>query len=135
LFITGPEKEFYSFHGRCFESKQGKYTYKVCAYKEATQEEGYSKTRLGEWDKFENSYQFMSYTNGEKCWNGPDRSLKVKLRCGLKNELMDVDEPSRCEYAAILSTPARCLEDKLKELQQKLEKLMNQDKPQNHDEL
>jgi hypothetical protein len=27
------------------------------------------------------------------------------------------------------------LEDKLKELQQKLEKLMNQDKPQNHDEL
>ncbi|CAH8279863.1 unnamed protein product [Arabidopsis lyrata] len=131
----GLEKEFYSFHGRCFESKQGKYTYKVCAYKEATQEEGYSKTRLGEWDKFENSYQFMSYTNGDKCWNGPDRSLKVKLRCGLKNELMDVDEPSRCEYAAILSTPARCLEDKLKELQQKLEKLMNQDKPQNHDEL
>ncbi|KAG7538149.1 Glucosidase II beta subunit N-terminal [Arabidopsis suecica] len=131
----GPEKEFYSFHGRCFDSKQGKYTYKVCAYKEATQEEGYSKTRLGEWDKFENSYQFMSYTNGDKCWNGPDRSLKVKLRCGLKNELMDVDEPSRCEYAAILSTPARCLEDKLKELQQKLEKLMNQDKPQNHDEL
>ncbi|KAL0886911.1 hypothetical protein Bca101_010894 [Brassica carinata] len=131
----GPEKEFYSFHGRCFESKQGKYTYKVCAYKEATQEEGYSKTRLGGWEKFENSYQFMTYTNGDKCWNGPDRSLKIKLRCGLKNELMDVDEPSRCEYAAILSTPARCLEDKLKELQEKLEKLMNQDQTQKHDEL
>ncbi|ESQ42795.1 hypothetical protein EUTSA_v10012928mg [Eutrema salsugineum] len=131
----GPEKEFYSFHGRCFENKQGKYTYKVCAYKEATQEEGYSKTRLGEWEKFENSYQFMTYTNGDKCWNGPDRTLKIKLRCGLKNELMDVDEPSRCEYAAVLSTPARCLEDKLRELQQKLEKMMNQDQPQNHDEL
>ncbi|CAA7062586.1 unnamed protein product [Microthlaspi erraticum] len=131
----GPEKEFYSFHGHCFESKQGKYTYKVCAYKEATQEEGYSKTRLGEWEKFENSHQFMTYTNGDKCWNGPDRSLKIKLRCGLKNELMDVDEPSRCEYAAVLSTPARCLEDKLKELQEKLEKLMNQDQPQKHDEL
>ena len=24
FLITGPEKEFYSFHGRCFESKQGK---------------------------------------------------------------------------------------------------------------
>ncbi|KAH0906603.1 hypothetical protein HID58_038430 [Brassica napus] len=131
----GPEKEFYSFHGRCFESKQGKYTYKVCAYKEATQEEGYSKTQLGGWEKFENSYQFMTYTNGDKCWNGPDRSLKIKLRCGLKNELMDVDEPSRCEYAAVLSTPARCLEDKLKELQEKLEKMMNQDQPQKHDEL
>ncbi|KAF8099867.1 hypothetical protein N665_0236s0028 [Sinapis alba] len=131
----GPEKEFYSFHGRCFESKQGKYTYKVCGYKEATQEEGYSKTRLGEWEKFENSYQFMTYTNGDKCWNGPDRSLKIKLRCGLKNELMDVDEPSRCEYAAVLSTPARCLEDKLKELEQKLEKMMSQDQPHSHDEL
>ncbi|KFK27191.1 hypothetical protein AALP_AA8G347700 [Arabis alpina] len=131
----GPEKEFYSFHGRCFESKQGKYTYKVCGYKEATQEEGYSKTRLGEWEKFENSYQFLSYTNGDKCWNGPDRSLKVKLRCGLKNELTDVDEPSRCEYAAVLATPARCLEDKLKELEQKLEKMTNQEQPQKHDEL
>ncbi|KAJ0266965.1 Glucosidase 2 subunit beta [Hirschfeldia incana] len=131
----GPEKEFYSFHGHCFESKQGKYTYKVCAYKEATQEEGYSKTRLGGWDKFENSYQFMTYTNGDKCWNGPDRSLKIKLRCGLKNELMDVDEPSRCEYAAVLSTPARCLENKLKELQEKLEKMLNQDQTQKHDEL
>ncbi|KAF3507913.1 hypothetical protein F2Q69_00001159 [Brassica cretica] len=131
----GPGKEFYSFHGRCFESKQGKYTYKVCGYKEATQEEGYSKTRLGEWEKFENSYQFMTYTNGDKCWNGPDRSLKIKLRCGLKNELMDVDEPSRCEYAAVLSTPARCLEDKLKELEQKLEKMMSQDQPHSHDEL
>ncbi|KAF8102699.1 hypothetical protein N665_0197s0059 [Sinapis alba] len=131
----GSEKEFYSFHGRCFESKQGKYTYKVCAYKEATQEEGYSKTQLGGWEKFENSYQFMTYTNGDKCWNGPDRSLKIKLRCGLKNELMDVDEPSRCEYAAVLSTPARCLEDKLKELQEKLEKMTNQDQTQKHDEL
>ncbi|OWM89842.1 hypothetical protein CDL15_Pgr024591 [Punica granatum] len=93
----GPEKEFYSFYGRCFESKQNKYTYKVCPFKEATQEEGYSKTRLGEWDKFENSYKVMIFANGDKCWNGPDRSLKVKLRCGLTNEVTDVDEPSRCE--------------------------------------
>ncbi|XP_031389164.1 glucosidase 2 subunit beta-like isoform X2 [Punica granatum] len=132
----GPEKEFYSFYGRCFESKQNKYTYKVCPFKEATQEEGYSKTRLGEWDKFENSYKVMIFANGDKCWNGPDRSLKVKLRCGLTNEVTDVDEPSRCEYVALLSTPALCLEEKLKELQHKLE-LMNKELPQEqgHDEL
>ncbi|KAF8403999.1 hypothetical protein HHK36_012109 [Tetracentron sinense] len=113
----------------------------------------------------------MQFSNGDKCWNGPDRSLKViwmrnmicqlegdvksswhglslvdvhflamvaflqvRLRCGLKNELTDVDEPSRCEYIALLSTPTLCLEEKLKELQHKLD-LMNTQQPQSHDEL
>ncbi|RZC83335.1 hypothetical protein C5167_046123 [Papaver somniferum] len=130
----GPEKEFYTFYDRCFENKQKKYVYKVCAYKQASQVEGHSSTQLGHWEKFEDSYRTMLFSNGDKCWNGPDRSLKVKLRCGLNNELTDVDEPSRCEYVAILSTPALCLEEKLKELQRKLD-LMNMEQPQSHDEL
>ncbi|KAE9613666.1 putative mannose-6-phosphate receptor binding domain, glucosidase 2 subunit beta [Lupinus albus] len=130
----GPAKEFYSFYDRCFESKQNKYTYKVCPYKQASQEEGHSSTRLGSWDKFEDSYKLMVFANGDNCWNGPDRSLKVKLRCGLKNEVTDVDEPSRCEYVAILSTPALCHEEKLKELQHKLE-LLNSEPSEKHDEL
>lgn len=129
----GPDKEFYSFYGRCFESKESKYVYKVCPYKQASQEEQHTTTRLGRWEKFEDSYRVMVFSSGDKCWNGPDRSLKVKLRCGLKNEVADVDEPSRCEYVALLSTPALCREEKLKELQQKLE-LMNRE-PQSHDEL
>ncbi|KAG0537299.1 hypothetical protein BDA96_03G137300 [Sorghum bicolor] len=112
----GKDKEFYSFYDQCFETKEGKYTYKVCAYKKATQAEGHSSTNLGRWDKFEESYRVMHFSNGDKCWNGPDRSLKVRLRCGLSNELNDVDEPSRCEYVAVLSTPAVCVEDKLKVL-------------------
>ncbi|KAL0369964.1 UNVERIFIED_CONTAM: Glucosidase 2 subunit beta [Sesamum angustifolium] len=120
----GPEKEFYSFW----------YVYKVCPFEKATQEEGYSTTRLGSWEKFEDSYRTMQFLNGDKCWNGPDRSLKVRLRCGLKNEITDVDEPSRCEYVALLSTPALCLESKLKELQDKLDAL-NKVQPQGHDEL
>ncbi|KAL2344654.1 hypothetical protein Fmac_005939 [Flemingia macrophylla] len=130
----GPSKEFYSFYDHCFEGKENKYTYKVCPYKQASQEEGHSTTRLGRWDKFEDSYKVMVFSNGDKCWNGPDRSLKVKLRCGLKNEITDVDEPSRCEYVALLSTPALCQEEKLKELQHKLD-LLNSEQPENHDEL
>ncbi|KAB1227720.1 Glucosidase 2 subunit beta [Morella rubra] len=130
----GPEKEFYSFYGRCFESKQNKYVYKVCPFKHASQEEGHSTTRLGRWDKFEDSYKVMIFSNGDKCWNGPDRSMKVKLRCGLKNEVADIDEPSRCEYVALLSTPALCREEKLKELEQKVES-MNKEQPQSRDEL
>ncbi|PQP93762.1 hypothetical protein Pyn_09972 [Prunus yedoensis var. nudiflora] len=86
------------------------------------------------WEKFEDSYKVMVFANGDKCWNGPDRSLKVRLKCGLKNEVADVDEPSRCEYVALLSTPALCLEEKLQELQHKLE-LLNKEQPQGHDEL
>lgn len=130
----GPAKEFYSFYDHCFEGKENKYTYKVCPYKQASQEESYSTTRLGRWDKFEDSYKVMVFSNGDKCWNGPDRSLKVKLRCGLKNEITDVDEPSRCEYVALLSTPALCQEEKLKELQHKLD-LLNSEQPEKHDEL
>ncbi|KAL6275115.1 hypothetical protein ACE6H2_018716 [Prunus campanulata] len=130
----GPNKEFYSFYDRCFESKQNKYVYKVCPYKQASQVEGHSTTRLGSWEKFEDSYKVMVFANGDKCWNGPDRSLKVRLKCGLKNEVADVDEPSRCEYVALLSTPALCLEEKLQELQHKLE-LLNKEQPQGHDEL
>eukprot|EP00262_Sarcandra_glabra_P010152 TRINITY_DN2507_c0_g1_i1.p1 TRINITY_DN2507_c0_g1~~TRINITY_DN2507_c0_g1_i1.p1 ORF type:complete len:621 (-),score=154.43 TRINITY_DN2507_c0_g1_i1:203-2065(-) len=130
----GMDKEFYSFYDRCFEHKQNKYVYKVCPFKQASQVEGHSTTQLGHWDKFEDSYRSMQFSHGDGCWNGPSRSLKVRLRCGLKNELTDVDEPSRCEYDAILSTPALCQEEKLKELQHKLE-LMNTDQPQSRDEL
>ncbi|KAI4368565.1 hypothetical protein MLD38_017109 [Melastoma candidum] len=130
----GHDKEFYSFYGQCFESKQNKYTYKVCPYKKASQEEGHSTTQLGHWDKFEDSYRTMAFSNGDRCWNGPDRKMTVRLRCGLKNEVNDVDEPSRCEYAAILLTPAVCTEDKLEELQRKLAR-MEDEQPPSHDEL
>ncbi|KAF9686532.1 hypothetical protein SADUNF_Sadunf03G0168400 [Salix dunnii] len=155
----GKEMEFYSFYDHCFESKQNKYVYKVCPFKEASQLEGHSTTRLGCWNEFEDSYRVMVFSNGDKCWNGPDRSMKVRLRCGLKNEVTDVDEPSRCElgplllscvsyvfycslthlacharYVALLSTPALCIEEKLKELENKLD-LMNKEHPQSHDEL
>ncbi|XP_076956123.1 glucosidase 2 subunit beta-like [Bidens hawaiensis] len=130
----GLEKEFYSLYGHCFEIKENKYVYKVCPYKEAIQEEGHSTTRLGQWDKFDESHRVMFFSNGDKCWNGPQRSLTVRLRCGSKVELADIDEPSRCEYSALLTTPALCQEGRLKELEDKLE-AVNKDQPHGHDEL
>jgi hypothetical protein len=35
----------------------------------------------------------------------------VSLQCGATEELDDVAEPSRCEYTAVLRTPAACRED------------------------
>ncbi|KAI7752246.1 hypothetical protein M8C21_023167 [Ambrosia artemisiifolia] len=87
-----------------------------------------------QWEKFDESHRVMLFTNGDKCWNGPQRSLTVRLRCGSKVELADIDEPSRCEYSALLTTPALCQEGRLKELEDKLE-AVNKDQPQGHDEL
>lgn len=119
----GPEGEFYSFHDKCFELKVQKYNYKVCPYKQATQEEGHMTTRLGNWEGFKDNYSTLMFSGGDRCWNGPDRSLRVKLRCGLRTELRNVDEPSRCDYVAELVTPTFCLESKLQELQKNLEQL------------
>lgn len=130
----GPEKEFYSLYGHCFEIKENKYVYKVCPFKDATQVEGHSTTTLGQWEKFDESYKVMLFSNGDKCWNGPQRSLTVRLRCGSKVEVADIDEPSRCEYSALLTTPALCQEGRLKELQDKLE-AVKMEQPQGHDEL
>ncbi|KAL4342086.1 hypothetical protein GQ457_08G013590 [Hibiscus cannabinus] len=132
----GKENEFYLFYDRCFEFEQDKYVYKVCPFKDAKQKGGNSETLLGKWVEFGNSYRLMRFTDGDVCWNGPDRHLKVKLRCGLKTELTGMDEPSRCEYAALMYTPILCLDEKLEEFKQKLES-MNQVQEQglNHEEL
>nr|XP_012465271.1 unnamed protein product [Gossypium raimondii] len=48
-FDFGKQNEFYLFYDRCFELKQDKYVYKVCPFRNATQEDGSSETQLGTW--------------------------------------------------------------------------------------
>ncbi|CAM6125383.1 unnamed protein product [Calypogeia fissa] len=130
----GKEGEFYGFYDRCFELKDKKYTYNVCPYKDATQVESYSTSRLGRWQGFKEDYKEMMFENGDRCWNGPERSLRVKMRCGTKLELRSVDEPSRCEYVGEFSTPALCLPSKVQVLEQQLLQNDPESMP-SHDEL
>ena len=53
------------------------------------------------------------FDKGAKCWNGPNRSITVTLKCGSKNELGKVAEPSVCEYVADFTTPVACEESEL----------------------
>ena len=52
----------------------------------------------------------MVYEGGANCWNGPDRSVKVTLICGETNDVIAVEEPSRCTYTMVFATPAVCEE-------------------------
>ena len=121
--------------GGCLEHDDGKYTYEVCPFKEATQREGKSRTRLGKYDslveverggagakqagglgawlpRFSGSTKGrttgMLFKGGAKCWNGPERSLNVTFRCGSETRVVGVKEPTMCAYAADLVTPLAC---------------------------
>ena len=100
----GPSQEFFGLDGQCISMHTAQYKYEVCPYGSAKQDH----TSLGTFSGFEDNYKTMKFTGGTHCWNGPSRSITLSLECGAENELKNVDEPSRCSYAATLITPAAC---------------------------
>ncbi|KAF9988047.1 hypothetical protein BGZ75_010097 [Mortierella antarctica] len=104
----GIDETFAHLVDKCFEYKDMEYTYSLCLFGEALQK-SQSSTSLG---KFSNwvgyNYDTQLYTGGTKCWNGPERSVKVVMSCGVVNEIVAVSEPSKCEYLYKFRTPAAC---------------------------
>ena len=51
---------------------------------------------------------YFYWQNGQKCWNGPNRSLKLRLLCGDSVRIQNLIEPSMCVYEGEFVTPAVC---------------------------
>lgn len=81
------------------------------------------QTSVGKWKGIERSSAFSAsqaggehllsgevlvFEKGQRCWNGPSRSLRVSLACGPNDVLSTVAEPETCAYTAVLETPAAC---------------------------
>jgi len=109
-FEFGENDIFITMYKVCFEMKTSEYVYKICPYEKATQKplHGGSETNLGKWDSWNDDFTEMKFTRGTRCWNGPDRSTTVKVKCGKENKLLSVDEPNRCEYEYKFETPTVC---------------------------
>jgi len=110
----GPNSEYFSLKDKCFDFSDREYTYSLCPFDKATQrsKSGGGETSLGRWGEWsgpsDNKYSLMTYDHGQNCWNGPDRSAKIHMECGLQNELISASEPNRCEYHFTFRTPAAC---------------------------
>uniref|UniRef100_A0A8R1TJG9 Glucosidase 2 subunit beta n=1 Tax=Onchocerca volvulus TaxID=6282 RepID=A0A8R1TJG9_ONCVO len=100
--------------GKCFEMDENEYIYKLCLFDRAMQKSKSSPVDndLGKWNGWigtePNKYALQSYEHGTPCWNGPDRSTKVVIECGEETQLVEVSEPTKCEYLFILRSPAAC---------------------------
>ena len=120
---------------QCFSTKADKYTYEICLFGQSKQD---NHVRLGDM-KSEITFddlsgkRFAKFENGEKCWNGPKRSMTVELVCGSTESLFDVQEPSRCEYSSKLYTPIACDEKTLDEKKIELDSLAEREKNTNEE--
>ncbi|CAK8676005.1 unnamed protein product [Clavelina lepadiformis] len=110
----GPDEAFQALQFKCFDFETLEYRYKLCPYDKTSQtpNKGGSETNLGRWGSWSGPENFryskMKYENGLGCWNGPARSTEVRIRCGLEQKILSVDEPSRCAYVFEFATPCAC---------------------------
>ncbi|CAM9399155.1 unnamed protein product [Ascophyllum nodosum] len=136
----GADGVLWPLKDKCITTRAAGYDYTVCPFKDAHQGEGGSKskarTSIGKWKGIERvatdqkhlledsgarseddgdqpllSGDMLVFDRGQKCWNGPARSLRVALACGPDDVLSAVEEPETCAYTAVLETPAACSAD------------------------
>ncbi|XP_077414219.1 glucosidase 2 subunit beta [Vanacampus margaritifer] len=114
----GPSAEFAYLYNQCYDLNTSEYVYRLCPFNRVTQKpkHGGSETSLGSWGHWDgpegNVHAVMKYENGMGCWQGPNRSTTVKLKCGKETTVTSTTEPSRCEYLMEFTTPALCQDPK-----------------------
>ncbi|XP_067136717.1 N-acetylglucosamine-1-phosphotransferase subunit gamma-like [Centruroides vittatus] len=115
--FSGP-LQFKTLVGQCFNLTNDQYRYVLCPFYNFTQHEMALRWNayqgiLGIWKEWEienNTFTAMIYSKGDLCGN-TDRSAKVIFRCGTENALLNVTEPTKCQYQAIFMTPFVCHKD------------------------
>ncbi|KAJ7047793.1 glucosidase II beta subunit-like-domain-containing protein [Mycena alexandri] len=116
----GVDGEWKKLDGTCLALDTGEYTYEVCMFEEAKQKpnKGGTTFNLGKFSSWNPSpdvqpgepayYEKQVYNQGTRCWNGPERSVILVLKCGTENAIHSVMELEKCEYQLTGTSPALC---------------------------
>ncbi|BFZ60271.1 hypothetical protein YB2330_001307 [Saitoella coloradoensis] len=110
----GPDGVWRALKGVKIEAVVGGYTYEVTLLEKATQisKRDGGRSSLGTFSGFEGGDDdkvVLVYDRGAKCWNGPERSMKIYVECGAEMEVLGVVEPEKCEYAMRVRGPVVCV--------------------------
>ncbi|XP_055950318.1 N-acetylglucosamine-1-phosphotransferase subunit gamma-like isoform X3 [Argiope bruennichi] len=117
--FSGPEL-FHRLLGKCYNLTEERYRYTFCPFQNFTQYEISPRWNayqgiLGIWSHWHienNTFAAMVFKNGDQCGD-IDRSVKVSLKCGPNETLLNVTEPTRCQYSALFRTRYVCHKDAL----------------------
>jgi Glucosidase II beta subunit-like protein/Glucosidase II beta subunit-like len=100
----GDNGELFAHKDECFSYDTGKYVYEICLHGESKQKEGKNSggTDLGRWTGASvdeaTGRRVWKWENGQRCWNGPNRSATAYVTCGTKTRVLSVEEPEICKY-------------------------------------
>jgi protein kinase C substrate 80K-H len=123
----GPEGIFRALKDICISKDSGEYTYEMCFLGSTKQKpkKGGGHTNMGNFAGFDieqvdedlpvdgkglgkGDRIVLKYENGQHCWNGPNRSVRVVLACAEKDEIWKVSESEKCVYRMEVGSAAVC---------------------------
>mmetsp|Transcript_59464 Transcript_59464/g.192285 ORF Transcript_59464/g.192285 Transcript_59464/m.192285 type:complete len:149 (-) Transcript_59464:52-498(-) len=91
----------------CVNTTIGQDLYSVCFFGSARQ----GSVNLGSYDRWDaEDPAVMLFSQGQRCWDGPARSLRLRVVCGSEPVLLNLGEPSRCSYEATATHWSICSE-------------------------
>ena len=118
----GAAHEWHALHAQCYTARHGSFQYRLCPFDTFTQDgrslgtyQGW-KARDGAAGGEEMHAMEMSFGDGESCdGTGTPRTARVAFKCGEEDELLSVEEPATCAYAATFSSPSACSTEVVRE--------------------
>lgn len=104
---------YFSLADKCISKEIDKYKYKFCFLKNVFQDD----VKLGRWSKWEGEHELF-FNRGQDCQGKLKRQLRMKFTCGTEEEILEVNEPSLCQYEALVASPGACDTENMKALQE-----------------